>query len=132
LPGKVIRPKDPAPASKGYDSRWRRYSESFRKRHPFCAFCMQENRMTLVVFGRTGVLDHKIPVTDGGAFWDENNHHPLCNGHHGGLKRLLENYARETGQVSKLIQWCDDPASRPRLRGDVICDGSETAKSAWK
>ncbi|MGY2052947.1 hypothetical protein [Methylobacterium sp. JK268] len=65
------------------------------------------------------VVDHKHPVSDGGAvhcpdagLWS------LCTPCHA-WKRWLENYARQTGQMDRIVAWCDDPAVRPRERGEV-------------
>jgi 5-methylcytosine-specific restriction endonuclease McrA len=116
---KLVRPQEPSPKDKGYDAKWRRYSEVFRRKYPFCAFCLQAGRTTLVVIGRTGVVDHKWPVSAGGSFWDPENHHSLCNEHHSGLKARLEALAKESGQLHMLQRWCDDPGSRPKFRGDV-------------
>lgn len=118
---KALKPQRLSSHERGYDGKWRRYSEAFRRKNPFCAFCLQRGRMTLVVLGNTGVVDHKWPVEDGGPMWARNNHHSLCHADHNGLKRLLENHARDTGQLDQLILWCDDPAARPKLRGDVPC-----------
>jgi 5-methylcytosine-specific restriction endonuclease McrA len=116
---RIVKPKEKGPREKGYNSRWDRASAAFRKRNPFCAFCLQRGRMTLIVTGRTGVVDHKWPVSDGGPMWDTSNWHSLCSSCHGSTKRAMEIHARETGQLDQLIRWCDDPASRPLLRGDT-------------
>ncbi len=65
------------------------------------------------------VLDHKRPVQDGGQIHcreDEVWH--LCNSCHG-WKLNLENFARRTRQTDQIVQWCDDPSSRPKSRGDL-------------
>jgi 5-methylcytosine-specific restriction endonuclease McrA len=117
---KIVRPQEPNSTARGYDAKWRRYSERFRRKNPFCARCLEAGRMTLVVIGRTGVVDHKWPVSDGGPFWDPTNHWSLCSSCHG-WKAQLENHWREIGAPgAEIIRWCDDPASRPRFRGDIV------------
>lgn len=70
-----------------------------------------------IVFG--DVVDHKMPVQDGGkvhcvdaGLWT------LCKACHG-WKGRLEDFARKTGQLAMLVMWCDEPASRPRFRGEI-------------
>ncbi len=115
---RIVRPKEPGPRAKGYSSRWDRYSAAFRRRNPFCARCLERGRMTLIVTGGTGVVDHKHPVSNGGDFWDPANHWQLCDACHG-WKARLEQHARETGQMDKIRLWCDDPTTRPWFRGDL-------------
>ncbi|WP_048710796.1 HNH endonuclease [Microvirga massiliensis] len=107
------------PTERGYDARWTRYSKRYRQRNPFCVRCLENGRTTLIVEGATGVVDHKRPITEGGAMWDELNHWGLCTYHHSGWKAQLERYARETGQMDRIIAWCDDPTQRPKFRGDT-------------
>lgn len=117
---RTIRPQEPSPHHKGYDGRWRRYSERLRRKNPFCARCRETDRMTLVVLGRTGVVDHKWPVAHGGPFWEPSNHWVLCNACHSGWKARLEEHWRAIGGTGPdIVRWCDEPASRPRFRGDV-------------
>jgi hypothetical protein len=115
----VVRPYAKSPRERGYDARWDRYSSQFRRRNPFCARCAEDDRQTLIVEGRTGVVDHKRPPKLGGDFWDRANHWGLCSSHHDGWKKQLEDHAIATDQVDKLIAWCDDPSTRPRLRGHL-------------
>lgn len=64
-------------------------------------------------YGLCDVVDHILPLSEGGAKLDEDNLQPLCNRHHNGLKRKMERYARSQGLLSQLRLWCRDPASRP-------------------
>jgi 5-methylcytosine-specific restriction protein A len=56
---------------RGYDSRWRKYSEHYIAEHPLC-----------VKFGECGnvatLIDHIKPMNQGGDFWDPDNHRPKC------------------------------------------------------
>jgi 5-methylcytosine-specific restriction endonuclease McrA len=93
-----------------YTWRWRRFSEHYRRRFPFCAECFRrDNRLAY-----EGVLvDHKYPVADGGPMLPgDDGVMTLCVPCHG-AKTAMETYARDTGQMDQIIRWCDDPASRP-------------------
>jgi|GEM_PF-1527715 len=53
---------------------WRRYSEQYRRDNPECAACGTTEGTTH--------LDHIIPVSQGGSFWDIRNHETLCQSDH--------------------------------------------------
>ncbi len=75
-------------ASRGYDSRWRRYSLAFRREFPVCGMrpaeapvtddsvCARERRVRA-----STVTDHIVPVTgpNDKAFYDRANHQALCD-----------------------------------------------------
>jgi 5-methylcytosine-specific restriction endonuclease McrA len=112
-PGRRVSTRS-SPRERGYDALWDRKADSYRRKHPFCARCEQIGR---VRFAR--VVDHKYPVQDGGevhcnldGVWG------LCFQCHG-WKQNLELYARKTGQMERIVEWCDNPASRPFNRGDI-------------
>jgi 5-methylcytosine-specific restriction endonuclease McrA len=46
-----------------------------------CEVCYHDNVMTSVV-ERNGVTDHIVPISEGGAMWDERNYMALCNSCH--------------------------------------------------
>lgn len=99
-----------------YTYAWTRFSLDYRRRHPFCAECYRLGRLTYVGV----VVDHKFPVADGGEmFPGDEGVWTLCDSHHSGWKAMLEAYARETGQMDKIVMWCDEPETRPKLRGEV-------------
>ena len=102
------------PRERGYDARWDRISAAHRRRNPFCAECERKGRLTFV-----DVVDHKIPVADGGPIHDPANHWSLCRGCHAGVKADLERIAHASGQVHRLIEWCDRPETRPQIRGEI-------------
>lgn len=65
-------------AERGYDSRWRAARKRFLRRHPLCAECMRQGKLTPAT-----VVDHVIPHRGNQElFWDENNWQPLCKGCH--------------------------------------------------
>ena len=69
----------PNAGQRGYNSRWRRYRESFLGRFPLCAGCEREGRLAPAI-----VVDHIVPHRgDQALFWSPSNHQPLCLSCHG-------------------------------------------------
>lgn len=64
-------------------SQWRRLRDYYITRHPLCAECLRQGLTTPAV-----IVDHIIPIADGGAELDESNLQSLCaachNRKHGG------------------------------------------------
>ena len=54
-------------------SRWRNYSIKFRKSNRRCYVC---NVIHPDI--RTLMVEHKIPIEQGGSKWDERNHGAIC------------------------------------------------------
>ena len=75
-------------AQRGYDSRWQKYRKWYLKRHPLCVNFHECGNMATVV-------DHIIPVSKGGSFWDPNNHQPMCKSCHD--KKTMKESVRKTG-----------------------------------
>jgi 5-methylcytosine-specific restriction protein A len=78
-------------ASRGYDSRWARYSQAWIRKHPRCgeradgqlhaehSKCVQASIITALGMPRVVmVTDHIRASKQGGAFWDSANHQTLC------------------------------------------------------
>ncbi|HOO52034.1 MAG TPA: HNH endonuclease signature motif containing protein [Alphaproteobacteria bacterium] len=64
--------------ARGYDSRWRKARALFLRRHPLCAECKHQGKLTPAT-----VVDHIIPHRgDMTLFWDESNWQPLCKDCH--------------------------------------------------
>lgn len=63
-------------ASRGYNYRWSKYSEQYRKDHPLCVMCEAKGKVVL-----TECVDHIIAVNgpDDPLFWEPTNHQGLCN-----------------------------------------------------
>lgn len=63
-------------ASRGYDSRWQRYSKQYRLNNPLCVMCEKEGRLTLA-----DCVDHITPVNgpNDPLFYEVSNHQSLCN-----------------------------------------------------
>lgn len=75
-------------ASRGYGSRWQKARLGFLRKHPLCAHCQAEGRVTAAT-----VVDHIVPHKgDPVAFWDRTNWGPLCAPHHN-LKTATEDSA---------------------------------------
>lgn len=101
-----------SPRDRGYSAAWDRFSANWRQRKPFCEACKQAGRLRFCE-----VVDHKLPLHHGGDLLDPDNTWSLCHYHHNGLKAQLEAAAVKTQQLDKLVEWCDNPESRPaRLR----------------
>src|SRR5205814_1348017 len=61
-------------ASRGYDSRWDRYSEAYRRAHPLCARCEAKGLIVAVE-----VVGHIVPVPPSDPrFLEPHNHIALC------------------------------------------------------
>lgn len=56
-------------AERGYGGRWQRYVRMYLRAHPVCAICRHEPATE---------VDHIIPATRGGDFWELSNHQPAC------------------------------------------------------
>lgn len=98
-------------SQRGYDHAWEKLSSDFRRRNPFCRFCEQEGFEASLADD----VDHIIPLEDGGKRLDRSNLQSLCRRHHNGLKRRLQEYARRTGQIDDLPNWCENPTNRPDM-----------------
>lgn len=96
-----------------YDAKWDRLSLEHRRRHPFCRFCEQEGFECVTA----DCTDHIIPFEKpfNGGKYDRSNLQSLCNSHHYGEKARLQHYAKRTGQIDRLPEWCDDPSTRPDM-----------------
>ena len=66
---------------------WKKVRKAFLLEHPFCAVC-----------GRPAtIVDHLVPIKDGGALLDENNFQPLCWSCHS--KKSIEDGSRYRRKV---------------------------------
>jgi len=58
-----------------YNTRkWQRFSMNYRKRNPLCRECERRG-----IIKATALVDHIIPINQGGKIWDEENLQPLCH-----------------------------------------------------
>lgn len=80
-------------AQRGYDGRWRKYSEDYRRRHPHCAECLRQGRQS-----PAAVVDHIQPITGptDPRFWDRSNHEGKCLSCHA-IKTQQEGRTQGTG-----------------------------------
>lgn len=60
---------------RGYDPRWQRYRKVYLAEHPLCINYAECRHAATVI-------DHIVPMSRGGIFWDENNHQPMCKSCH--------------------------------------------------
>lgn len=81
---------------------------NWRRRYPFCVVCQRNKRLKFC-----DVVDHKLPLRHGGELLDPANVWSICGYHHNGWKAKLEAYAASTGQLDRLIEWCDSPETLP-------------------
>jgi hypothetical protein len=108
---------------RGYDGRWTRLSERFRRLNPFCRFCLQRGLLPFC-----DVADHIIPAADRpDLMFDWDNIQSLCHSCHGGEKAWLETEARRRGDLDLLIVWCQTLEGRPKRRGEVVHVSQATA-----
>lgn len=71
---KHLHPDRPSAESRGYNSRWRKLSQQYLRKHPMCVHCLQQGRYVPAT-----VVDHIIPHRgDSALMWDESNWQALC------------------------------------------------------
>ena len=59
--------------ARGYDARWQRLREMHLSGEPLCRRCTAQGRTTLAV-----LVDHIVPIRDGGDALDDDNLQSLC------------------------------------------------------
>lgn len=59
-------------------ARWKRLREYHRTREPFCRMCLKEEGR--YVLGT--LVDHVLPIEEGGEAMDDSNLQTLCDRHH--------------------------------------------------
>lgn len=75
---------------KEYDTKnWREYSLNLRIMNPVCAVLKSEFLPNMLI------VDHIIPVNEGGSFWDERNHQVLSKSAHS-VKSMKEKRGSKT------------------------------------
>ena len=68
------QPDRPSVSKRGYNSKWRRLSKAYLRKHPMCVRCMAEGRYVPAT-----VVDHIIPHRgDETLMWSESNWQALC------------------------------------------------------
>ena len=69
--------EDAAQNSRWYDRRWQRLRRQFLAEFPLCAHCDHAGHVR-----EANVVDHIVPLRNGGARLDRANLQPLCTRHH--------------------------------------------------
>ena len=73
------------PAYEFYHStEWKHKRRNFLIEHPFCEECYRNGRLT-----KATLVDHIVPISQGGSLLDDNNLQALCSSCHG-RKSILE------------------------------------------
>ena len=96
---RVAAHRDYGRARRGFDTevgfyqsvRWRVVRAAFLREHPLCAACAARGRVVAAV-----VVDHVVPVKDGGARFDQGNLQALCISDHN-AKSARETARRRRG-----------------------------------
>lgn len=77
------RPRERAPdrrlnaGKRGYDAKWQRFRRWYLRRHPLCQSCKEDGRVRAAV-----LVDHVIPLSEGGEHLTEENSQALCRACH--------------------------------------------------
>ena len=58
---------------RGYDARWDALSIRYRRKHPLCEDCLDNQRTTVAA-----LVHHVSPIENGGLMFDEANLRSLC------------------------------------------------------
>lgn len=95
---------------RGYDAKWGRLSEAYRRKNPFCEECERWGDDAVAA----DLVDHILPVRDfplSRLSWG--NLQSLCSHCHG-IKGQMEAFARDRGKLRDLPSWVKNPEQRPR------------------
>lgn len=77
----------------GSTTKWRKARADFLAKNPLCRECSQRGRTKIAT-----IVDHIVPIADGGSMWSRSNWQPLC-GTCSDAKTAQENVRRRTGRV---------------------------------
>lgn len=75
-------------------TRWRKTSIAYRKQQPLCEVCLKG----LEHICTADVVDHIVPIEQGGSQFNPDNHMGMCHKHHN-RKRGLES------RTAILVEW---------------------------
>jgi 5-methylcytosine-specific restriction protein A len=64
-------------AARDYDVEWQRVRAAYARQHPLCEPCLREGRRVPLQ-----IVDHRVPITRGGARLDPLNLESQCRSHH--------------------------------------------------
>ncbi|MCQ8781709.1 HNH endonuclease [Mangrovibrevibacter kandeliae] len=129
-----LRPRAPKQArerfrgsarSRGYTTEWDRLRDDYIRERPSCEECLRRGFLRPAV-----VVDHMVPIRcDPARRLDASNLDSLCDDHHNGWKRRLEQFAEQTRQVEMLPIWIKQAETRPAgfqitRTGPINADGT--------
>lgn len=95
-------------SQRGYGYRWQKAREAYLLVHPFCVYCLREQRIVATTVAEIilecahrelmppygNVVDHIIAHRgDQTLFWDQSNWQTMCQPHHSRDKQRQENSA---------------------------------------
>ena len=101
-----------------YDTRaWRKLRAGMLARNPLCKRC--EGRGKIVA---AEVVDHIVPVSQGGAAFDEENLQCLCKPCHDGPKKAEDNQRRRLAKPG--FDW-RKPVKHPRVSPEAEAQAAE-------
>jgi len=84
-------------ASKRYGDAWRKTRKATLRGQPLCALCLVSGKVVPAV-----VVDHKVPLEDGGTNAQENLQ-PLCKRCHDAIKTPVDIKYRKQAQETQLV-----------------------------
>jgi len=83
-------------AERGYDARWHAFAREYKRRHPLCAVCELEGRVT-----PTYCPHHLDPVSTGGdVFVCDEDLLPVCTGCHGRVEGLGRHWQKAVRSIN--------------------------------
>ncbi len=87
----IVRPVDlrPSATQRGYDRTWQRLAALVLAEEPLCRRCHEAGRTQAAE-----LVDHIVPLNEGGARLDRSNLQPLCRTCHA-VKTAADTKARE-------------------------------------
>ncbi len=74
---RVDRAQRGSAAARGYDAAWEQVRADYARAHPWCEPCLAIGQRVPVA-----IVDHRVPIKQGGARLDPSNLESECRSHH--------------------------------------------------